>query len=41
MLLASSENQALDLTLGVIRHLATMDDKIPLNCTISLSLTRF
>ena len=35
------ENQALDLTLCVIRHLAAVDDKILLNHTVRMSLTGF
>ena len=38
MLSAASENQTLDLTLCVIRHLGSVDDKILLNQTISVSL---
>jgi hypothetical protein len=41
MLPATSENQTLDLTLCVIRHLAAVDDKILLDHAISVSLTRF
>jgi hypothetical protein len=41
MLSATSENQTLDLPLCVIRHLASMDDKILLDHTISMPLTRF
>jgi hypothetical protein len=41
MLPATSENQALDVTLGVIRHLAAVDDKILLDHTVRMSLTRF
>jgi hypothetical protein len=41
MLPATFENQALDLTLCVIRHLAPVDDKIVLDHTIRVSLTGF
>jgi hypothetical protein len=41
MLPATSENQTLDLTLGVIRHLASVGDKILPNHPISVSLTSF
>jgi hypothetical protein len=41
MLPATSENQTLELTLCVIRHLASVDDKILLHHTISMSLARF
>jgi hypothetical protein len=41
MLPASSENQALDFTLCVIRHFAAVDDKILRNHTIRMSLTGF
>jgi hypothetical protein len=41
MLAATSENHTLDLTLCVIRHLASVDDKILLDHTISVPLTVF
>jgi hypothetical protein len=41
MLAATSENQTLDVTLCVIRHFASVDDKILLDHTISVSLTGF
>ena len=41
MLPATSENQTLDLTLCVIRHLAAVDDKILLDHTIRMPLTGF
>jgi hypothetical protein len=41
MLPVTSENQALDLTLCVIRHLASVDDKILRDHAIRVSLTRF
>jgi hypothetical protein len=41
MLPAASEHQALDLALGVVGHLAAVDDKILLDQTIRLPLTRF
>jgi len=41
MLPATSENQTLDLTLRVVRHLASVDDKILRDHTISVPLTGF
>jgi hypothetical protein len=41
MLPAASENQTLDVTLCVIRHLASVDDEILLDHAISMSLTGF
>jgi hypothetical protein len=41
MLPAAFENQALDVTLCVIRHFAAVDDKILRNHTVRMSLTGF